>query len=101
MIYIFEKSDYFTTYFLQQCKRNAKILQFLLKQTNIIIKEIALKGGLYSQVVIIWSSIMKTKFTKEVLIKGKYHKNESAINDQNEDESDKYCSLINTNTLSW
>ena len=58
MIYIFEKYDYFTTDFLQQCKRNANIPQFLLKKTNNILKEIDLKDGLYSQVVIIWHYII-------------------------------------------
>ena len=43
---------------------------------------------------IVYFSIMNTKVTKGVLIKVRDHKNESALNDQNEDENDKYCYFV-------
>ena len=36
-----------------------------------------LKGGLYSQVVMIWRSIQKTKVTKEPMVKDEDQNNEN------------------------
>ena len=38
--------------------------------------------------------ILKTKVTKKALDKDKDQKNESAMNDQIEDKSDKFCVLV-------
>ena len=44
------------------------------------IKEISLEGGLYSQVVMVWRSIMKIKETKEDSAEDKDKNNESSTN---------------------
>ena len=44
------------------------------------IKEISLEGGLYSQVVMVWLSIMKIKETKEDSAEDKDKNNESSTN---------------------
>ena len=73
----------------KQCKRNAIIPHFLLKETKNIIRKNSLKGGLYSKVVMIQRSILNTKFTKRAYAEYKDQNNESAMNDQNKDENDK------------
>ena len=57
----FEKFDYFNDEFLKHCERNTNIMYFLPSETKKILKVISLQGGLYSQVVMIWSSIVKIK----------------------------------------
>ena len=78
---------YFTSYYQKKCKHNPNVPKFLLKYTNNIIK-IALKGGLFSQVVMIQSSIQKTKLTEEASVEDEDPNNESEINTQNEDIND-------------
>ena len=95
---ILKESYYFTTEIIQQCKRNANIPPFITKYNNNIIKGIALKFGLYSQVVIIHSFILKTKITKKASVKDKYNNNESAMNSQNEDDNDKECASVKEKT---
>ena len=51
----------------------------------------ALEGGLYSQVVMLRISIMKTKATKEDLTKYKEKINESSKSSQIEDDNENYC----------
>ena len=76
----FEKADYFTNEFLQQCKQNANIPQFLTRETKNIIKEMALVGRLYSQVLMIRRSIINTKVTKEALVKYKENNDNISMN---------------------
>ena len=57
-------------------------------------KQISLKGGLYSYVVMIWYSILKTNVAKEDLVKDKYQNNESEINTQNEDINNMDSDLV-------
>ena len=85
--------DYFTKAFIQQCKRNANISQFIKKITKNIIKEIALEGGLYPQVVMIRCYILKTKVTKEDFVEQKENNNESFNNSRNKDDKEKECKL--------
>ena len=47
-----------------------------------------LKVGLYSQFVILCSSILNTKVTNGALVEDEDNKNESAITYQNEDKND-------------
>ena len=54
----------------------------------------SLKGGFYSQVVMIRRSIMKTKATKENLVEDQDQKNGSAMNYKNEDENDMNITLV-------
>ena len=54
----------------------------------------ALKGGLYSQVVMVHCSILKTKVTKENLVKDGDQKNKSDMNTQNKDENDMDGDLV-------
>ena len=64
-----EKVDYFTDEFLQHCKWNPNILQFLPRENDNIIKEISLEGRLYSQAVMIRHPIMKIKVTHWASVK--------------------------------
>ena len=91
---LFEKYDYFTNRFLQQCKRNSHIPQFLTRENNNTRREIALGGGLYSQVVVIRLYILKTKATKETLVKDKENNNNSYMNYQIEDGNYNNCDPV-------
>ena len=71
---LFETTEYFTSDILTQCKHNSNIPQFLLKYTNNLII-FFLKCGLYSQVLMIRGSIIRKKFTKEVLVEDRDHNN--------------------------
>ena len=75
-------SDYFTDEFIKQWKRNANIPRCLKSETEKITKEIALEGGLYSQVVMIRISIMNIKFTEEASFKDKEKNIKISINSQ-------------------
>ena len=93
-ICLFEKYDYFTNRFLQQCKRNSHIPQFLTRENNNTRREIALGSGLYSQVVMIRLYILKTKATKETLVKDKEDNNNSYVNYQIEDGNNNNCDPV-------
>ena len=45
-----------------------------------MIEKTSFKGGLYSQAVIIWRSIKKTKVMKETLVEEKYKNNDIEMN---------------------
>ena len=75
-------SDYFTDEFIKKWKRNANISRCLKSETEKITKEIALEGGLYSQVVMIHISIMTIKFTEEASFKDKEKNIKISINSQ-------------------
>ena len=95
----FENADYFTSDFLKQCKHNANVPNFLLKYTNNIIKQIALEGGFYLQVLIIRHYIMKSKFKKQAFFEKKDQNNYSAMNNQNEDENYMGSDFSKTKTI--
>ena len=63
--------DYFTNVFLQKCKWNKNIPQFLKRETKNTIKENFLEGRLYSKVEMIRHSIIKTKLMMKASVKDK------------------------------
>ena len=63
----------------------SNVPQFLLKDTKNIILKIALEGVLYSQAVMIQCYFLKTKVTKENLVKDEDQNNEIEMNNQNGD----------------
>ena len=83
----FKNADYITSDFLNQCKHNPNVKQFIFNEINNNIKEIDLEVILYLQVVMIRRYIMNTKVIKEAFVEDKDQKNESATNYQNEDEN--------------
>lgn len=56
---IYKKINKFTKESILQYKRDVNNTQIIPSETKKKIKRIALKGGLYSQIVVIWSSILK------------------------------------------
>ena len=76
---LFCSDNYFTDKFVEQCKRNANILQCIPSEIKNVIKLISLEEGLYSQDIMIRRLIIKIKFMKYASVKKKYNKNESYI----------------------
>ena len=60
-------------------------------ETKKTIKAIDIQGGLYSQVAIIWCSIMNIKVMKEYLVKDKEKNNETPMKSHIQDDKDKDC----------